>query len=88
MTIMLHKIVFYVSLITSVGLLVAGFCVPPTGVIDPSVLTAVGELIGFVTVAQVPYVIDKGRNATIKHGNTEISISKKTKKSKDEQENQ
>lgn len=85
---MLHKIVFYVSLITSVALLVAGFLVPPLGVIDPSVLTAVGELIGFVTVAQVPYVIEKGRNATIKHGNTEISITKKQKKSGDEQENQ
>lgn len=85
---MLHKIVFYVSLITSVALLVAGFFVPPVGIIDPSVLTAVGELVGFATVAQVPYIVEKGRNATIKHGNTEISITKKQKKSEDEQENQ
>lgn len=74
---MLHKIVFYTTLATSVILLIAGFLVPPTGVIDPSVLTATGELLGFATVAQIPYIIEKGKTATIKHGNTEVTISKK-----------
>lgn len=31
-----------------VGLLIAGFCVPPTGVIDNSVLIAFGEVLTFV----------------------------------------
>ena len=30
------------------GLLVAGFCVPPLGVIAPSVLVAFGEILTFV----------------------------------------
>lgn len=83
---MLHKIVFYVSLITSVGLLVAGFVLPPQGVIDPSVLTAVGELIGFATIAQIPYIVDKGKSATISHGNTSISISRRNKKKTDDEQ--
>lgn len=76
---MLHKIVFYVSLITSVILLVAGFVVPPTGIIDGSVLSAAGILLGFATIGQLPFIIEKGRTATIKHGQTEITISKKQK---------
>lgn len=31
-----------------VGLLISGFCVPPTGVIDNSVLIAFGEVLTFV----------------------------------------
>lgn len=36
----------------------AGFCVPPMGIIDGSVLTAVGILFGFATLAQIPVIIE------------------------------
>lgn len=49
---------FWVSLATSVALLVAGFCVPPMGVIDGSVLSAVGILFGFAALAQIPVIIE------------------------------
>lgn len=49
---------FWITLITSIGLVVAGFCVPPTGVIDGSVLKAVGLLLGFATIAQIPVIIE------------------------------
>ena len=42
---------FYLALfliIVGVGLLIAGFIVPPLGVIHPSVLTAFGEIATFV----------------------------------------
>lgn len=39
-----------VSLVASIALIVAGFCVPPTGVVDGSVLIAVGELMLFVNI--------------------------------------
>ena len=45
---------FWICLIVSIGLIVAGFCVPPMGIIDGSVLTAVGILFGFASLAQVP----------------------------------
>ena len=47
---------FWICLIVSIGLIVAGFCVPPMGIIDGSVLTAVGILFGFASLAQVPVI--------------------------------
>lgn len=49
--------VFWISLITSFILLIAGFLAPPIGVIDPSVLIAVGMLLGFVVVYQLPQIL-------------------------------
>ena len=36
-----------VAFLVGIGLTVAGFCVPPVGVISGSVLTALGELLTF-----------------------------------------
>ena len=49
---------FWICLIVSICLIVAGFCVPPMGIIDGSVLTAVGILFGFASLAQVPVIIE------------------------------
>ena len=49
---------FWICLIVSIGLMVAGFCVPPTGIIDGSVLTAVGILFGFASLAQITIIIE------------------------------
>ena len=49
---------FWICLIVSIGLIVAGFCVPPMGIIDGSVLTAVGILFGFASLAQMPVIIE------------------------------
>ena len=49
---------FWICLIVSIGLIVAGSCVPPMGIIDGSVLTAVGILFGFASLAQVPVIIE------------------------------
>ena len=49
---------FWICLLVSIGLIVAGFCVPPTGIIDDSVLTAVGILFGFAALAQIPIIIE------------------------------
>lgn len=65
---------FWVCLSISIALVVAGFLVPPTGEIDGSVLTAVGELFGFATLEVVLIAIRKGVDANIRHGKTEVSI--------------
>lgn len=54
--------VFYLTLTISIGLIVGGFFCPPMGIIDGSVLTAVGELLAFATLAQVPQLIESARN--------------------------
>lgn len=68
-----HKLLFIVCVATSVIMLVAGFLVPPTGIIDGSVLTAVGELFGFATLATLPTIIH-GRSVELTHGKTTLSL--------------
>jgi len=58
----------------SVGLMVAGFIVPPTGVIDGSVLTACGLLAVFAALFVVTYAIDKGVDAKIKHKDLSVEL--------------
>ena len=66
--------IFWVCFTICAGLIIAGFCVPPTGVIDGSVLKGVGELFAFPTLYTVSHAIDKGIDAKLKHGNTEVII--------------
>lgn len=67
---------FWICLIFSIGLLLAGFFAPPIGSIDPSVITAVGLLFGFGVLAQIPYIIEVAGYAKISNGSTTIEISR------------
>ena len=53
---------FYLTLAISLLLIVGGFLLPPMGIIDGSVLTAVGELLMFGVLAQVPALISAAKN--------------------------
>ena len=74
---MRNRLEFWLCLVVSIGLIVGGFFVPPTGVIDGSVLQAVGLLLGFATMAQLPVVISSAKSAKFTHGNTTIEIENK-----------
>ena len=52
---------FYFNLTVSVLLIVGGVLVPPVGVIDGSVLTAVGLLLMFGVIAQIPTILNAVR---------------------------
>lgn len=67
------QIIFWFCLITSIGLSVAGFIVPPTGIIDGSVLTVIGELLGFAALGQLPMLLSK-KSFEISHGKTHLSV--------------
>ena len=69
-----HKNVFLVCLLTSVGLIVTSFFIPPLAVVDGSDLAAVGELFGFAALGEVAAAVERGHTATISHGNTQIEI--------------
>ena len=69
------RIIFVVSLATSVMLVVAGFIVPPMGEIDGSVLTAVGELLLFPTIAYGARAIELGYDFKINKNDTNIEIT-------------
>ena len=70
----LKNVPFWVCLSISIALIIAGFCVPPHGEIDGSVLTAVGELFGFAALWTVWHAIHKGIDAKVQHGNTSVTI--------------
>ena len=67
-------LVFCICLVTSITLMVVGFLLPPKGVIDGSVLTAVGELLGYAALFQVPRLIN-GHNVELSHGKTTIRVN-------------
>lgn len=69
------KLAFWVCLLTSLTLLAIGFILPPLGIIDPSVLKAVGEIFGFATLGVIADGIKEGYDAKIKHGDTEVEIT-------------
>ena len=54
--------IFYLTFAISLLLIIGGFLLPPMGIIDGSVLTAVGELMMFGVLAQVPMLIDAAKN--------------------------
>lgn len=69
----IYKIIFIICFVNAVCLLVAGFLAPPTGIIDGSVLTAVGEIFAFATLSQLPALIH-GRSVNLSHGKTTLTL--------------
>ena len=54
--------IFYLTFAISLLLIIGGFLLPPMGIIDGSVLTAVGELLMFGVLAHLPAIIDAAKN--------------------------
>lgn len=69
------RIVFVVAFVISVGLFIGGFLVPPQGEIDGSVLTAVGELFAFPTLAFGFRAIELGYDLKMSHGETTVELN-------------
>lgn len=69
------KVTAIVLTVVAVLLMVAGFFVPPMGVIDGSVLTASGIMLGFAALFFAWHAVDKGMDAKVTHGSTSIEIS-------------
>lgn len=74
----IHDVVFWVCLVTTLVLMVVGFLLPPTGEIHPSVLQAIGWLFGFAALWKggntIITAIKAGYDAKWSHGDTSIEI--------------
>jgi uncharacterized membrane protein YkvA (DUF1232 family) len=70
-----NNLFFWVFSIAGLLMMVAGFILPPLGVIDNSVLIGVGEIDGFIALGVVLKAIDKGVDVTAQHNNTSITIA-------------
>ena len=66
--------------ISSILLIIASFFVPPLGVLDGSVLAAVGELEGLGVLWIVLRAVEKGTAASFKKGDVEVDIKEKEEK--------
>lgn len=73
----------YLLLLAALGLLIAGFIVPPMGIIDGSLLTGIAELLGFgwllYTTANIPDFIERGAKISASYGGATISVGKHRK---------
>lgn len=56
---------FWICLSVSIILIVVGFILPPRGVIDGSVLTAAGELLGFAVLGMLPKILSKAKSTRV-----------------------
>lgn len=65
--------------LTSICLIVASFIVPPTGIIDSSVLAATGELAGFAAIWEFNKAINKNIEARVKIKELEVEFNKGNK---------
>ena len=74
-TFLLSRITFAVCFFVSVGLIIAGIIVPPMGIIDGSVLTAIGELLLFPTLLYAYRAIELGLSVKFQKGDTSVEIS-------------
>ena len=70
--------IFYLTFAISLLLIIGGFLLPPMGIIDGSVLSAVGELLMFGVLAQLPALIDaakNGKSIKLTKGDSSIEVS-------------
>lgn len=65
---------FHILTLASIILIATSFIVPPTGVIDPSVLGATGELFAFAALWTVIKAIDKGSDIKLSKGNLSVEL--------------
>ena len=72
-----HRVWFLVLSLCSVARLVASFLTPPMGVIDGSVIAAVGELFAFSALGTFLDAIHLNKKASVRKGSLEISIDGK-----------
>ena len=67
--------IFLVSFGVALALIITGFVLPPIGVIDGSVLTAVGELLTFPVLAIGFRAFMLGYDLKLSKGDTTLEIS-------------
>lgn len=73
----LDNLWFKVLSFIAVVMIVISLFLPPQGVIDPSVIAAVGEIFAFSALWSVLYALKNGHSAQISHGETTVILKDK-----------
>ena len=78
----------HLAMIVSIGLGIAAFIIPPTAVIDRSVLAFIAEITGAAALLtflmKLPEYIEKGATARFQRGNTSIEVGGKKRQGRDQ----
>lgn len=69
-------IAFWITLCVSLGLIIGGFFVPPKGIIDGSILTAIGIIFLWPVLSFGARAVESGRVAKLNFGHNSVSIGK------------
>lgn len=69
------KYIFIACLAMAIILMVFGAVMPPPGIIDPSILTASGILLGFAALGVAGQNLANGKEVTFQKGDTEVKIT-------------
>lgn len=68
------KYIFYICLAAAIIVGVVSFILPPTGIIDPSVLKFIALLLGFAALGVAGQNLANGKDVIFSHGETEVTI--------------
>lgn len=68
------KYIFWVCLAAAIIVGGVSFILPPTGIIDPSVLKFIALLLGFAALGIAGQNLANGKDVRFTHGDTEITI--------------
>ena len=68
------KHIFIVCLVAALVVGAVSFILPPTGIIDPSVLKFIALLLGFAALAVAGQNLANGKDVIFNHGETQIKI--------------
>ena len=66
--------IYRATFVLSVLLLIGGFLCPPIGIIEGSVLTAVGLLLMFPVIEKIPEAIKAGKSVRIQKGDFSAEV--------------
>lgn len=65
-----YKLVILFDVLLTIG----AFIAPPIGVIDMSVIAAVGEISTFAFLGMLPHYLKNGKSIKVQHGDTSVHI--------------
>lgn len=68
------SVALWVCTLTSIGLFIGSFLVPPFGAIDPSILKAGAELFAFAGLFVAREAIMEGLGVKVTHGDTTLEV--------------
>lgn len=68
------KYIFWTCLVLAAGLFIGSFFCPPLGAIDPSILKAGAELLGFAALGIVGKNLAEGKKVTFEKDDLNVTI--------------